>query len=149
MIRKIAIPNTERIRIVFELPSCLWADRIHLVGDFNDWDETATPMYQERDGFWRTELDLSRGYTYEFRYLIDGQWMSDSHADGFAENCFGVSNSVIHTSLRATTLPVFGIGDSNHKSVSRYIRDKRQANHSTRPIYPAAIYPVGKMRLTG
>ncbi len=34
------------VRIVFELPSCLWADRIFLVGDFNQWDEKQTPMRQ-------------------------------------------------------------------------------------------------------
>lgn len=133
MIRKISTPNPTCVRVVFELPSCLWADRIYLVGDFNNWDETATPMHQERDGVWRAVLELKRGVSYEFRYLIDGQWTSDSHADGFAENRFGVSNSVVHASLPTTT---FSIAD-------RKMRDTLPAhvnthmNHTSRTIYPA------------
>jgi hypothetical protein len=31
-----------RVRAVFVLPSAIWADTIHVVGDFNDWDQHAT-----------------------------------------------------------------------------------------------------------
>jgi hypothetical protein len=99
MIRKLASSMPGYVRILFELPSCLWADRIFLVGDFNQWNETATPMHQDRDGVWRVVIDLPQGGSYEFRYLIDGQWTSDSHADGFAQNNFGVSNSIVHAML--------------------------------------------------
>ena len=99
MIRKIVAPTPGYVRVLFELPSCLWADRIFLVGDFNQWNDTATPMHQGRDGVWRATVDLPHGSSYEFRYLIDGKWTSDSHADGFAQNSFGVSNSVVHALL--------------------------------------------------
>lgn len=99
MIKKVASSTPGNIYVSFELPSCLWADRIFLVGDFNQWNETATPMQQERDGIWRATVELPQGHRYEFRYLIDGQWMSDSHADGFAENSFGISNSIVQTTI--------------------------------------------------
>ncbi len=104
MIRKIAAPTPGYVRVLFELPSCLWADRIFLVGDFNQWNDTATPMHQGRDGVWRATVDLPHGSSYEFRYLIDGKWTSDSHADGFAQNNFGVSNSVVHALLPISAL---------------------------------------------
>lgn len=104
MIHKTISPKSGYVRVLFELPSCLWADRIYLVGDFNQWDKNATPMYQEHDGVWRATVDLQRGSRAEFRYLVDGQWHSDNHADGFAENNFGVSNSVVHASLPVATL---------------------------------------------
>ncbi|MEZ4679162.1 MAG: isoamylase early set domain-containing protein [Caldilineaceae bacterium] len=104
MIRKTAATVPGYVRIFFELPSCLWADRIFLVGDFNQWDETATAMPQDRDGVWRVIVELPQGHSYEFRYWIDGKWMSDSHADGFVENGFGISNSIVHTTLPVTTL---------------------------------------------
>jgi 1,4-alpha-glucan branching enzyme len=95
MIHKSHSSHSNHVRITFELPSCIWADRIFLVGDFNDWCENATPMRQERDGVWRTTLDLPYGNRYEFRYMIDGQWKTDSHADGYATNRFGTENSVV------------------------------------------------------
>lgn len=104
MIRKIAAPTPGYVRVLFELPSCLWADRIFLVGDFNQWNDTATPMHQGRDGVWRATVDLPHGSSYEFRYLIDGKWTSDSHADGFAQNSYGVSNSVVHALLPISAL---------------------------------------------
>lgn len=105
MIKKVASSVPGYVYVSFELPSSLWADRIFLVGDFNHWDEKATPMCQERDGVWRATLELPHGHRFEFRYLIDGKWMSDSHADGFAPNEFGVSNSIVHTTLPIKAIP--------------------------------------------
>ena len=99
MIYKIPSPVPSHVRIVFELPSCLWADRIHLVGDFNQWQEATTPMEQDRDGVWRAIVDLPKGSSCQFRYLIDGQWKTDYHADGFAQSAYGAENSVVHATL--------------------------------------------------
>jgi hypothetical protein len=99
MIYKQSSPYPGHVRIIFELPSCLWADRIFLVGDFNNWDEKSTPMRQDRDGVWRTIVDLPGGRHYQFRYMIDGQWKSDYHADGFAQGCYGADNSVVYANL--------------------------------------------------
>jgi hypothetical protein len=56
-------------------------------------------MHQDRDGVWRARLELSIGQRYEFRYLIDGRWQTDYHADGFTENGFGSHNSIVDLSL--------------------------------------------------
>jgi len=108
MIRKQSSPYPGHVRIVFELPSCLWADRIFLVGDFNQWDEKQTPMYQDRDGVWRATLDLPTGGNYQFRYMIDGQWKTDYHADGFAQGSYGADNSVVHATLPVTVIEEAG-----------------------------------------
>jgi hypothetical protein len=99
MIHKMISPLPGHVRVVFELPSCLWADRIFLVGDFNQWDEKATPMKQDRDGIWRATVDLRYGAQVEFRYLIDGQWRTDYHADGHTQNSFGSENSLVRAEL--------------------------------------------------
>ncbi len=99
MIHKTTSPQPNHVRVVFELPSCIWADRIFLVGDFNKWSATATPMRQNRDGVWRITLDLPHGSRYEYRYLIDGLWKTDSHADGFATNLHGLESSVVNATL--------------------------------------------------
>jgi len=99
MIYKILSPKPHHVRVTFELPASVWADRIFMVGDFNDWCATATPMRQDRDGIWRMTVDLLGGSRCEFRYLIDGQWKTDYHADGFTTNVYGTDNSVIEATL--------------------------------------------------
>jgi hypothetical protein len=104
MIHKQPSPFPGHVRVTFELPSCLWADRIYLIGDFNQWDERSTPMHQERDGVWRAHVDLPAGTQHQFRYMIDGQWKTDYHADGFAQGHYGVDNSVVFAALPVPTL---------------------------------------------
>lgn len=99
MIRKIRSPRPHHIRVVFELPACLWADRVYVVGEFNNWDQSGTRLQQDRDGVWRTSLDLPAGERYRFHYLIDGCWHTDDHADGFADDLGGLGYSVIHADM--------------------------------------------------
>jgi len=106
MIYKTRSLQPDHVRVTFELPASIWADQIFLVGDFNQWRRNATPMCQERDGVWRTTLDLPCRHRYEFRYLIDGQWKTDAHADGFVTNVYGTDNSVVEATLPDILLSV-------------------------------------------
>ena len=84
-----------KIRVTFALPSAIWADTIFLVGDFNNWDQRATPLRQTDVG-WRVTLDLDAGSTYQYRYLHnDTEWLNDWNADGYATNAHGGDNSVV------------------------------------------------------
>jgi 1,4-alpha-glucan branching enzyme len=99
MIHKEELPDSENVRVTFELPSSVWAERVNLVGDFNDWDTVKDEMRQSRNnGNWRISLVLPKGHTYQFRYLVNGQdWQNDWHADKYAKNKFGTDNSVVQT----------------------------------------------------
>ena len=99
MIKKAESPIPGHVRITFELPASMWADHIFLTGDFNNWGQYDLPMRQERDGVWRTSLDLRVGQFYEFRYVVDGNWQTDYHADGFSSNKHGSYNSIVNASL--------------------------------------------------
>jgi 1,4-alpha-glucan branching enzyme len=90
------------VRVTFELPSCVWADRISVSGTFNNWEETGIPLVQSRDGVWRATVELPVGQRHEFRYMIDGRWQTDYHADGFTDNIHGSHNSVIDLEWPAT-----------------------------------------------
>lgn len=87
------------VRVTFELPSSLWAERVNLVGDFNDWDTARHEMQQSRSsGNWRISLVLPKGKEYQFRYLINGRdWHNDWHADKYVPNKYGSDNSVVVT----------------------------------------------------
>ena len=73
------------------------ADSIHLVGDFNDWDESKTPMTQLKNGSFKAVLDLEPDQEYQFRYLINGtEWENDWDADDYVPNPYGDGdNSVV------------------------------------------------------
>jgi 1,4-alpha-glucan branching enzyme len=101
MIYKEPSDKPGKVRVTFELPASIWADRVNLCGDFNDWSETATPLQQRRsDGTWWVTLELDAGRRYQFRYLVNRtDWHSDWNADGYVENIHGTDNSVVDTTL--------------------------------------------------
>ena len=59
MIYKVPSHQPGFARVVFELPSCVWADRIYVTGSFNNWDNTRVPMLQDRDGVWRAIVEFA------------------------------------------------------------------------------------------
>ena len=99
MITKESLPDGMNMRVTFELPSSIWAERVNLVGDFNGWDTTKHEMRQSRsDGAWRITLELPTGREYQFRYLVNGRdWHNDWHADRYVPGLYGVDNSVVRT----------------------------------------------------
>lgn len=103
MIYKKASDRPDKVEVTFELPSSIWADQVHLCGDFNGWSKTATPLRQSRaDGMWRVTVELDAGQRYEFRYLVNGtDWHNDWNADGHVSNPHGGDNSVVDTTLEA------------------------------------------------
>ncbi len=88
------------VKVDFILPDAIAADAdtAYLVGDFNDWDEKATPMSQLKNGTFKITLDLEPNREYQFRYLVNGnQWHNDWDADKYVPNPFSGDNSVIST----------------------------------------------------
>ncbi len=99
MIYKEPTTDGKHVQVTFELPSSIWAERVNLVGDFNDWDNFRHEMRQSRsDGNWRITLLLPAGAEFQFRYLVNGRdWHNDWHADKYVSNEFGTDNSVVCT----------------------------------------------------
>jgi 1,4-alpha-glucan branching enzyme len=80
MIQKTHSPLAGHTRVIFELPASLWADRICVVGDFNQGQTHRTALHQERDGRWRAALDLPIGHQYRFYYVVDGERRTEYQA---------------------------------------------------------------------
>lgn len=99
MIKKEASSRSGKLLVTFEYPGASRTQSVHLVGDFNRWNETATPMARKKRGdIWRVQLELERGQDYQFRYLVDGtSWHNDWHADRYVPNIHGSDNSVVAT----------------------------------------------------
>jgi hypothetical protein len=75
------------------------SSRVAVVGDFNDWDPSATPLRLSGDGgTWVVELRLKPG-RYNYTFLIDGRrWERDPREPPAAESDFGAPVSVLTVS---------------------------------------------------
>jgi 1,4-alpha-glucan branching enzyme len=96
MIRKRLSSKPDKVTVTFEIPGSVWAERINLVGDFNDWNAQSLQFQQDRSGNWIIELELDAGCAYRFRYLFDGEhWRDDWHADNYIPNPYGGYDSIV------------------------------------------------------
>jgi 1,4-alpha-glucan branching enzyme len=84
------------VKVTFSLPKDVQGESVYLVGDFNNWDESATPMQPDGDGGFSVTVSLEKGREYQFRYLVNGiEWHNDWNADKYVQNSFGGDNSVV------------------------------------------------------
>jgi 1,4-alpha-glucan branching enzyme len=61
------------------------AQRVTLIGDFNDWDPKAHPLKKHVDGSWSLQVTLGHGH-HHYQFLIDGKPTLDPRAQGIARN---------------------------------------------------------------
>jgi 1,4-alpha-glucan branching enzyme len=99
IIKKQYLKTRPVCKVTFGLPGEITNDAMsaHLVGDFNNWAFTATPMKKLRNGSFTVTIDLETGKEYQFRYLIDQiQWENAWNADRYVPTPYGDSdNSVV------------------------------------------------------
>lgn len=70
------------------------AASVALVGDFNDWDPTRSPM-QTAHGVWATVVPLAPG-RYRYAFLVNGvEWRADPGAPAAIDDEFGAPSSVV------------------------------------------------------
>lgn len=69
------------------------ARNVVLAGSFNGWDLKRTPLRKEASA-WKTTIWLPPG-RYEYKFVVDGEWMNDPNAADSAPNEFGGTNSVV------------------------------------------------------
>ena len=79
--------------------ACANAQTVNIVGDFNSWSSTETPLTKQKDGSFSVTLELASGKEYQYRYLFDGcKWENDWSADKYIPAPFSnADNSVIVT----------------------------------------------------
>jgi len=70
------------------------ASEVYLAGNFNDWDSTARPLKQQKNGKWKTTVTLEAGI-YEYRYIVDGEWHNSPQCEERRGNEFGSENCIL------------------------------------------------------
>jgi len=87
-----------KVSFRFDAAEAAEAKTVQLLGDFNNWNESAEPMTALKTKDFTATLELETRKAYQFRYLINGSvWKNDPQADYFAANSFGEENSVVST----------------------------------------------------
>ncbi len=98
MLKKRYLKSRDMVQVTFYTAEAIEAECVFLVGDFNDWDETAAPMRALKDGRFKIMLELEPQRDYQFRYLVDGEeWHNDWEADDYVTNPHGSENCVVTT----------------------------------------------------
>ena len=70
------------------------AQAVFIAGTFNDWHPSVTPMIAPGEGRWAKELSLPPG-RYEYRFVVDGEWVGDPAATEQVSNPYGGLNSLL------------------------------------------------------
>jgi hypothetical protein len=79
------------VKFVFVAPQ---AAKVSVVGDFNGWDSTKTPMARgSNGGVWTVTLPLTTG-RHLYSFVVDGSWNADPGAPLAPDDGFGHANSV-------------------------------------------------------
>ena len=99
-IRKQFLKTKPVCKVTFNIPESVGnaAEKAHVVGDFNSWSTTATPMKRNKTGAFSATVELDIGRSYQFRYLLgQSHWENDVDSDGTIPSPFaGSHNSVIN-----------------------------------------------------
>lgn len=98
-VKKKYLKSRPECKTTFTLPreAAAGADRVTLVGDFNAWDEDASPMRRLKNGSFTLDLNLACGRAYQYRFLMDGKtWENDWAADRYVRSPMAdCDNSVV------------------------------------------------------
>ncbi|MCC6680578.1 MAG: AAA family ATPase [Phycisphaeraceae bacterium] len=71
------------------------ARRMAIAGDFNGWNPERTPMIaNEQLGVWQACVPVPPG-RYQYRLVVDGQWVADPYNEKTESNPYGEVNNVI------------------------------------------------------
>jgi 1,4-alpha-glucan branching enzyme len=100
-------PQLVPVRFEFIDPK---AATVCVAGTFNQWKPEAKTLHPAGGGRWTKETALAPG-TYEYCFVVDGQWIPDPLASETVANPFGGRNSV---------LKVFSSSDAAHLASAEF-----------------------------
>ncbi|MFA4989360.1 MAG: isoamylase early set domain-containing protein [Candidatus Omnitrophota bacterium] len=70
------------------------AKKVSLAGTFNKWDIKKLPAKSDSKGNWMVKVNLKPG-RHEYKFVVDGVWMSDPRCTSYIANSFGSHNCVV------------------------------------------------------
>ncbi len=92
---KISEKGEKKIRFELNTPQ---AKQVRLAGDFNSWGKEVIALKKDSKGLWSAIVNLVPG-RYQYKFIVDGVWISDPSNSMTVRNQFGTENSVKEVSL--------------------------------------------------
>ena len=86
------MPKKRHVSVMLKAPE---ARSVVVTGSFVDWQTDQYVLKKKEDGTWKRRLTVEPG-TYEYRFIIDGQWHDDPQCAERIPNAFGTENCVLH-----------------------------------------------------
>lgn len=84
------VSSKKRVTFKYQAPE---ASDVRISGSFNEWNDDSTPLKKDTSGVWKTMVSLAPG-TYEYRFIVDGEWRDDPECPLRVQNPFGSQNCV-------------------------------------------------------
>lgn len=94
-IKKQYLKSKPICKVTFTVPA-KEAKKVAVVGSFNDWNSKVSQLRKLKNGTFKGTIDLEKDKSYQFRYLVDGEFINEEHADNYVWNDFaGTENAVL------------------------------------------------------
>lgn len=85
-------PHAVPVRFLLHAPR---AARVSLVGDFNAWSAQDHLMADTNEnGVWTVTVPMRPG-RYQYKFVVDGEWITDPDASAYTSDGFGSQNAVL------------------------------------------------------
>jgi 1,4-alpha-glucan branching enzyme len=94
-IKKQVIKTKPVVKVTFSIEA-KEANTAAVVGDFNNWNQSEGELSKLKNGTFKGVFDLPKDNSFEFKYLVDGNYVNDPQADSYRWNEFAnAENSVL------------------------------------------------------
>ncbi len=80
------------------------AGEIFLSGDFNGWKHGTLRLVKGGDNVWRIILRLAPNRSYDYKYVVDGNWITDPNNPDLNPDIAGGANSIIYIGEKGNLL---------------------------------------------
>lgn len=72
------------------------AREVYISGDFNGWKHGATRLIKGNDDVWRVIMTLAPSRWYDYKFIVDGKWITDPNNPDLNPDTAGEANSVVY-----------------------------------------------------
>ena len=94
-IKKQVIKTKPVVKVTFSIEA-KEANAAAVVGDFNNWNPSEGELSKLKNGTFKAAFDLPKDHSFEFKYLVDGNYINEPEADSYRWNEFAnAENSVL------------------------------------------------------
>lgn len=70
------------------------AKKVSVAGSFNNWSAKELAAKKDSKGTWLAKASLKPG-RYEYKFVVDGNWLNDPNCGSCVTNAFGSQNCVL------------------------------------------------------